>query len=478
MPPVIAAVGAIAATTFLGVSIGSIVVSAAASFGAGMLARALAPKPTPEPGSPALPPQAAPVNASRSIAVRQPVPPRRFVYGNVRVGGVIFFQDNDNPNLYIGTALCDGEIEGVTGVYVGDKQINIDGSGDAVSGTDYFGNFSVELTVGEDSQTANTDLTTTFPDDVDSNFRQRGVARAVAVLDWGADASEHGVLWGGSVSLAYVLQGMLVYDRRDVTHDVDDASTWAYSTNPVLCTMHALTNNWISPLASADVDWSTVGAAADVCDATVDYNGDTLALFELAGIFQASVNVSSQIQEMLESFGGALLFHNGKYEVHADAERSPGLTITDDDILDVGEYQHAAPFAQTPNAIKAVYYDSVAGGERQTTEVYDDTAAQDKDGVTREISVDIGFTARTHSAQILAYRELKKARDGRELTVEVTDIGLFMRPFEVITMQSTTAPWLDGDFEIEQVDLTQRGAVLKLKGYAAAAYTDPTTYLV
>ena len=166
-----------------------------------------------------------------------------------------------------------------------------------------------------------------------------------------------------------------------------------------------------------------------------------------------------------------------KFYLRADEERTSVITITDDDIIALGEYVHEGETRTTPNAIKATYYDADDAGTKQTTPVYEDTAAVSADGGLRELVISCPFTPYSHSAQILAYRELRRARDGRQLTLQLNDIGLFLQPLEVITISSTSAAFLNGDYEVVQVDVAEVGASLILRGYAADAYDDPDDYL-
>lgn len=486
MPPVVAVVAAAVIPAVIGVAVGAVtlgaaLVSTAVSVGLGLASYALQPKPeapAPDPVDSVLQsPAAAPINGQRQIPVRQATPPRRYVYGKCRVGGAVFFQDNDNPNLYIGTALSDGVIESVDAVYFGDVNIPLDGSGDAVSSSEYTGRFSLEWDDGATDQTASATLLAAFPSLIDSDFRQRGVARAVVTMEWGDDAQQHSVLWGNSVTPSFLVRGVQVYDPREVSHDVADPTTWGYSSNPALCVAHALMHAWGVALSSDDIDWDTVEAAADVCDATLTYNGETRKIFELAGVFQAAADIAPQIAEMLSAFGGVIVFNDGKYGIYADESRSSVWTVTDDDIIEFGEYTHAGELRNTWNAIKARYYDSDQGGVQITTPVYEDSTAISAEGL-RETSLDFKFTPASHSAQILAYRTLQRSRDGRTLSLTVSDAGLFVRPFELITVSSDAAPFLNGTYEVIQIDLAQVGCVMQLRGYASAAYDAPSGYLV
>lgn len=419
---------------------------------------------------------AAPANSQRSILIAQAVPPRRMAFGPLKTGGALFFQDNDNPKLYVGSILSDGVVEALDATYFGEELVPVDENGDAVSGSRYATYFSRNFAAGELDQEADADLIAAFPNQLGETFRQCGVARVVAVLDWGTDAAQHTALWGDTISPAYLIKGVKVFDPRDENQDVDDASTWAYSANPALCVAHALTHAWGVAISADDIDYTALAAAADVCDETVTVGDSELPMFRCGGVFQGDTDLASQIQDMLSAFRGHITFNGGKYAIVADDARSSVWTVTDDDILEIHEWTAATETRHMYNAVSAAYYDVGLGGARTTTAPYEMTEAA-TEGL-RETSVSLPFTPDNHSAQINAYRNLIEARDGRSIVMRLTDAALYLLPTEVITIDSDDAAFLNGDYQIVQIDLADVGAIVTLRGYDSDVYADPSTYLV
>lgn len=480
MPQVIIPVAIAAAGAAFGVAIGVTTVTAAiigvavtaASVGAGYLlskGNNVAPQFAASEG-----PAAAPINGQRNIVAREAIPPRRIAYGRVRIGGALIFQDNDNPTLYMLLALSDGEIDSLVSLYIGEQSVPLTGTVPS-TGTTYDGRLELELREGTASQTASALLTAAFPTTLTSDFRQRGVATLALALDWGDDATMHSTLWGNGVTPSVVLDAALVVDPRVTGTSPDSSTARAFSSNPALGVADALVRAWDLALSYDDVDWETVAEAADDCDEVVSYMSESLPIFEMAGVFQAGADLAGQLAGMLSAFGGALYFDNGVYKLRADKARSSVWTITDYDIIEIGEFVHEGEAAEVPNAIKARYYDQSADSVETTTPVYEDASFGTE--ALREMALSLPFTPRTHSAQILAYRELTRARDGRMLPLTTNDAGIYLEPFDVVTISSAAAPWIDGDYQVVQVDLASPGAVLILRGYDPAVYADPTTYL-
>lgn len=492
MAPVVIPVALAAATGAAGVALGAVTVASAilsvaataAAAGVNYLMRTDERKAV---GTPAVlsgaqsAPTASAVNAGRSITSRQAIPPRRYFYGSGKVGGVVFFQEKDNPFLYIGIAICDGEIDAIESVFINDIEVTFDALTPfaAVAGTRYFGRVFGEFALGSSTQLSSDILSgiTNALYGVSTTFRQQGVARAVFKLDWGEDSEQNSALWGGGVNLIPKVRGVKMYDPREPGHVFSNRATWAYSNNPALCIAHALTQNWLDPIAFDDIDWAAVAAAADVCDATVTVLGNDYPRFTFAGVFQSESDMAEQIAEMLSAMRGYLRFYDGKYVLIADQERTSVWTVTDDDILEIGDYVHASETHLRFNQIKSVYYDSDGESERKTTPVYTHTAGVTADGGVRETSLTLAYTSSSVSAQIIAYRELITGRDGRTLSIRVSDAGMWLGIGEVITLDSDAFPFINGSFEVVQIDPAEVGCTLSLRAYVADAYASPADYI-
>jgi hypothetical protein len=409
------------------------------------------------------PPQPAPANGERNLVNKQATPPRRIPYGRVRSGGAMCFQDNKNPHLLIATMHGDGRIEAVDGVFFGDDQVPLDGSGAAVAGSLYANRLLVEKGLGDSTQAASALLLASFPE-LGSDFRQRGIARTVARLHWGADAAGHSALWSSGTNPNYLLRGVRVYDPRDGAQSPTDATTWVYSDNPALCFAHAMTNCWDAAIAQASVNWSTVGTAATVCQ-SLDLH--------MSGILQAGDGLASQFQAMLASFGGSLTFEDGLYCLYADAPRESVWTITDHDVIAFSEIAHDVDTADLFGKISAEYYDADDAGRRAFTPEYV------ADVAGRKTALSLLFAGSSRTAQIAAYRALHKSRAPRSFTLTTHDAGLWLSPGkDAVELAFTSLPWLNGKYAVDQVDLTQQGAALKLRSYSATAYADAASYVV
>jgi hypothetical protein len=237
-----------------------------------------------------------------------------------------------------------------------------------------------------------------------------------------------------------------------------------------------MTHCWSSALPTDAIDWDSVAVAADDCDTVISYGGDDVAMFSTAGVLRADAPIAPQLSGMLDAFGGAIvLTPDGKYGIRADVARASVFTISDDDILGLEEFPHDTDADARFSAIKARFFDAEADGRQTTTPVLE---ALDDADVTRETAIELPFVPYSHSAQIRAWRHLWAAREGTAFAIRLRDFGLFLDPADVVTIESETFPWLDGEYAVTQVDLANVGCVVALRKVAANAYIAPAEYLI
>ena len=169
------------------------------------------------------------------------------VYGTRKVGGNVVFLETsgtDNQYLYMAVVLSEGEINGVTSLFVNDNQVTLsgtltDGTQRTVASSDvnFFDESSlitVEAHFGTDSQTASSLLSTLTS--WTSNHRLRGLAYLAIRFEWNADK------FGSLPQVQAIVQGRKVYNPNldgtltggSGSHRADTSTTWEYSDNPIL----------------------------------------------------------------------------------------------------------------------------------------------------------------------------------------------------------------------------------------------------
>ena len=288
-----------------------------------------------------------------------------------------------NRFLYRAVTLCNGPITSVTNVTVDDEGYM----------SPRFGGHSLHFATTYSKGPA-----------AGQNFSALRTAYPTAFASWGSTAVGNGVAYAverlfldpdnsayqGEPQTRYRVQGRALYDpRKDSTssaydsslgtstHRAATATTWEYSSNPVLALLDYLLNEeYGRGLDISTIDIDSIASSADKCDVLVDiparltnqtgsdetqydpetgityvttplgniaiYRPDQVSTgseankqkrFSINLALDPSKEVLDNIQEILNVFRGNLSYANGKYFVHMADVASPVLTLGDDDII-------------------------------------------------------------------------------------------------------------------------------------------------
>ena len=219
MPPLVGALGAGAVTmlsggTFLGFTgLTAGLLSAASSLVLSGLSKALAPKPS-SPGAGAF---ANLKGGAITRQIRQPLTPRRMVFGEMRVSGPYAFIGSTNENQYLHFIImvASHEVDQIGEIWVNDDSIaldKLDASGDVTSGKYYKTDDGPFLRIvkvnGTSGQAALSNMTSAFPEWT-SNHRLQGIAYIYARLKYNSDIYASGI-----PNISAWVRGYKTYDSR------------------------------------------------------------------------------------------------------------------------------------------------------------------------------------------------------------------------------------------------------------------------
>lgn len=260
LAPIIAGLGKIGITGFaaqlLG-GIGSLVIGTGLSLVAGMLFRPEQPEP-----------------ASGQIETQQPVPPRTFIYGRMKVSGPIGFKKvkSGTSILHKIVLIHDGRLDEYETLELDDRicHLDIDGYVENAFIQDSVKRVQIFLYDGLEGQTADPTLMAAFPGIWTADHILSGIAYVVVVCHGAGEEDFIGAYPNGEPNFKAVVRGRRVYDPRDPFHDPDDPGTFLWSDNPALCildwvTMHP--KGFRIPRSRFDIP--SFEALADICDELV-----------------------------------------------------------------------------------------------------------------------------------------------------------------------------------------------------------------
>lgn len=157
----------------------------------------------------------------------------------------------------------------------------------------------------------------------DSSFRGRGIAKVMFRYRYNAN------VYKGVPQHAMYVSGAKVYDPRDGGQSATTETTWLWSRNPALIAAWYCVK-WGGYDADTEIDWASVEAAADICDESVAIPYSTQNRYTCNGLLFAHTNMQGfqeNLELIVESMLGAVVYANGKWSFYAGAWETPTETI-------------------------------------------------------------------------------------------------------------------------------------------------------
>lgn len=171
---------------------------------------------------------------AQQATLNEAMGPRRFIYGQARVGGTRAFWDARNGEMYQCLLLCSHEIDSIQEYWVGDVKVETDGgtAGGNVITFPMINKIFFERYLGTADQPASLILTTRFPDVWSANHRLRGIAH-VDVVFGGTRKEETQKVFpqGAYTQLRFVVRGKKIFDPSLGSMDPENPATWAWGDN-------------------------------------------------------------------------------------------------------------------------------------------------------------------------------------------------------------------------------------------------------
>ena len=195
-----------------------------------------------------------------TLESRNPVLPRRFVYGTRRLGGHVIFMGTTDSNKYLHwiSYIADGPVFGLPVVLLDDYPIysdDLDSDGLVTRGR-YANKVRIKKHLGGTAQTADSDATNELSEWT-SDHRLRGMAYIYVRMEYDRD-----VFSNGRPAISAVCQGLLCTDPRITGDDY-------HCQNPVLAwrdfLLRTRQDGGLGAIAS-EIDDTDNGTQATICD--------------------------------------------------------------------------------------------------------------------------------------------------------------------------------------------------------------------
>lgn len=383
---------------------------------------------------------AASLDQGRSVMVRDPVTPRRLIYGEVLVSGPLAFvhvAGTKNEYLYLIVILAGHEVEEIGDVYFGDEVVPFDGVDNAATGK-YAGFARCLKKRGVPGDTADHYLVGEIPSVWTNDHKLSGCAYVSLRIKYTPDLFPNGI-----PQVRAVVKGKRVYDPR--------TDSVAYSTNAALCAADYLTDTVFGKgVAWERVRLSDLTEAANICDEDVVLaDASTEKRYTTNGTINADQDPGEILRDLAGAMSGHVVDTGGTWTVRAGAYRSATTTLTDDDIIGPFSVQPRQSRQDTFNRVRGLYISSINQWAPADFPPISNTTYKDKDGgVWLERDVQYNFTTSAATAQRLAKIELERGRQQITVTSTWSLKALELMPGDVVAITRSRLGWAAKEFEV------------------------------
>lgn len=396
------------------------------------LVTALTPKPDQNPNNS----NGLQVNSKNALA------PMQFVYGKVRKGGIITFQEvtgGDNKILHQIISLVGHEIDSVEDIYLNDNTVQMSNG----SVTSALWDNKIKLYVHDGSQTSATDafanstetLATTLHAETTttSDFIGKGIAYIYCRFEFDSTIFSNGV-----PQVTAVVKG-----KKVVTTINGVAQTPTWTDNAAWIIRDFIASDY--GLEDSSIDYATFEEAASVSEDTTVLS-DSSRQYTINGVVQASQNSGTVLQEMMTSLGGTLFWGAGAWRLFAGAFVAPTKILTLDDLRSGISLDTKMSMANNFNAVRGTFIDRDEGYiSADYPQINSSAFLAEDNGIESVLDLALPYTTNPIAAQRLAKQMLFRNREQLTLSAEFGLNALNIEVGDFIKFRNDRYGWTTGN---------------------------------
>lgn len=381
---------------------------------------------------------------------------RPVIYGTFATSGSLVYREaygENNKFMSLIIAVAGHEIESFGKFTFGGVEVQFSGN-DAIG--DFAGVMQRFTHLGTDAQTVDTALDSASVKWT-SAHRLRGIAYYHLKVTFDPEKFKQGFQ-----NPVQIIEGRKIYDPRlDDTnggsgaHRRNDPTTWEFSNNSVLCVIDYLrgvrVNNTVGlndgkiiagvGVSDTRVDWANVIAEANICDEVVpvkrgmfDTGFDTgfdaestltQIRYTCDGIIDPAQDHRTNLDQLLSSMAGNLVYQNGEWRVYAAAPRAAIESRTTDQIVGGVSYDSKASIAAKSNGVRGVFLSADEDFKPRDYAPLQPSSFLTEDGGNEAwLNLDLPFTTDAVRAQRISKIYLLRSRFEKRLDVSFMSVGL------------------------------------------------------
>ncbi|SFD55426.1 phage tail protein [Pseudoalteromonas denitrificans] len=331
--------------------------------------------------------------------------PRRITFGRDRVGGVIAHQaevERDETKWVQLIVLINGApIDALEEIYIADKKLSEYPSD----------SYGYSISDGRHAE-ANLAAVNKMAGWTSEHI---GFNQAHVFIEFKNDRE---IFPDGISDCEFLIRGVRVWDPRNPAQNADDETTWSWTQNAVLNTLHYVRffGAHEVPFSRLPINWWM--AAANVADEDVEFTdkNDELATekrYTVNGTFQFTSNPLAVLNQLEQSFAGKVFRQMGQWYIRVGAwYGQPTFTINQKDVHGNVKIKWHADLRDRANIVRATFTDPNQNYERTDAPPVISSQYQLHDNQPLEKSITLPFVRSSTTAQRLSAIKLEQSRLG------------------------------------------------------------------
>ncbi len=426
----------------------------------------------------------------RSVMTREAAHSRKIVYGRARIGGNVVFLESsgtDNKYLYLVTAIAGHEIDAFEQVWFNDEKVwenntfttawrtSTNASTSPYINFDFYKGDQTAadsgLVAASNKWTADHKLLDTAYMVVKLTYDQEKFAqglpnistviRGKKVLDPTSIAADqivsgkrYRIVTAGDTDFTSIGATAntvgTVFNATGTTSGSGTVFIIEWSQNPALCIYDYLRDTKYGlGETESNILTSSVTTARGVSNQSINLSGTgSQVRYTIDGVVDTANSIKSNIETMIGSMAGRLVYSGGKFEVHAGEYVAPSVTIDESMIIGEISVQTKQSRRNAYNGVKGVFVSEednyvVADYPAQISSTY---ATQDGDPIY--LDMPLPYTINNVRAQRLAKLALLRSRQQEAITIPCNLTALKFKIGDNISVTNTRLGYSSKVFEV------------------------------
>lgn len=273
--------------------------------------------------------------------LRQNVPSLTVVLGRVKKASDYALLEEKGGKAYHIMVIAGHRINGFLAHYLHDEEVTLNTAGTVIEPAHFYPDsrdkVEIDTRLGLNAETAYEQVVDALPTIWTNDHRGDGLATVMMSAESTSAEDFQKVYPQQMPAHSGEIEGALLFDPRDGSHDPDDPDTWAFSTNLALERLFHLTHPSGGKMTLDDMhlpDWAN---AANVCDQSVTNKQAGVESRYHGGFWYRYENDPVEVGRILDQAAEMVIYEtsDGKVGVHAGEFVTPDVRLTEDDIKSV-----------------------------------------------------------------------------------------------------------------------------------------------